>query len=98
MNWVIILIAIAAIFAATKLIHFRHFKHKIVAIFLILLLLFFYLSFSGVVNNSNINIKSPTGFATAVKAYGSWLSDVAGNVKTITGNVIRMDWAPKSSG
>ena len=91
-----ILIGIVAIFAAVKLIHFKHLKHRIVAIFVILLLLFFYLSFSGVVNNSDIDLKSPTGFVTAFKAYGSWIGDVTNNIRTLTGNAIKMDWSSKS--
>lgn len=97
MNWVIILIAIVGLFIAAKLIHFKHLKHKIVAIFVILLLLFFYLSFSGVVNSSNIDLNSPSGVASAAKIYVSWLGSLIGNLKTITGNIVRMDWSPKNS-
>jgi len=96
MNWIILLLGLIAFFIAIKLIHFKHIKHKIVALFIILLVLFFALSFSDVVKNNNIDLKSPSGVISAGKVYVSWLGTIAGNVGVLTGNAVRMSWAPKN--
>ena len=96
MNWIILLVGLIAIFVAAKLIHFRHIKHKIVTIFIILLLLFVVLSFSGIAKGNNINLKTPSGFISAGKVYVSWLGTLTGNIGTLIGNAIRMDWIPKN--
>ena len=95
MNWMLILLVVAVLFILFKLIHFRHFKQKVVVVFVVLLLLFLVLTFSSVVQNNNINLKSPTGLAVAGKVYLSWFGSVFDNLKVITGNIIRMDWIPK---
>ena len=96
MNWLIILIGLVALFVVSKLIHFKHFKTKIAVIFFVLIALFLALSFSGVVHGNNIDLKSPSGVISASKIYVSWLGTIGGNLKTITGNIIRMDWSPKN--
>jgi uncharacterized membrane protein len=91
-SWLIILIGIVAILVVSKLIHFRHIKHRITAIFIILLLLFIVLTFAGVIHNNSIKLNSPAGIFQASKIYLSWLGHVFGNLKVLTGNVVRMDW------
>jgi len=93
-NWLIIGLAIVALFVVSRLIHFRNIRHKISAIFLVLLLLFAYLSVFSVIRANGIDIKSPSGVFQVVKVYFSWLGYMFDNVKVLTGNVVRMDWAP----
>jgi len=97
-NWLIIGVVILAIFVVAKLIHFRHIKHKIFAIGLILLLFFAYTTFSSVIRGHELDVKTATGVYQAVRAYGSWLGLAFSNVRVVTGNVINLDWAPSLSG
>ena len=74
-------------------IELKRFKHKIFAIFLIVLILFTYFSFSIVLKDKNINLGSMSGMVTAGKLYGSWVSVVFENIKEIAKSVIHMDWS-----
>ncbi len=91
--WILIGLALVAVIVVSKLIHFKHLKHRLTAIFLILLLFFAYSTFSGVVKSNSIDIKTASGIFQAVKIYSSWLGLAFNNVKTITGNAIHMDWS-----
>lgn len=96
LTWMIVLLAIIAIFVVSRLIHFNHFKHKLFAILLILLVAFLFVSIIGVVKSYNINLKSPEGILNAGKVYYSWLAQAFGNVKSLTGQAIGMDWTPEN--
>lgn len=91
-GWWIVVGAILAIVIVTKLIHFKHLKHKISAIAIVCLLLFLGLSFMKITQTNSVDLKSPTGIFSGINLYFSWLGQVFGNVKVITGNVVRMDW------
>ncbi|MBM3247208.1 hypothetical protein FJZ17_01540 [Candidatus Pacearchaeota archaeon] len=95
-NWVLIGIGLLAIIIVSKLIHFRHIKHRITAILIILLLLFTYVTFTTIVNSNSIDIKSASGIYQAAKAYGTWFVLAWDNVKALTGQVVNMDWFPKN--
>ena len=97
MNWVIILIAVVAVFVVSKAIHFKHFKHKVCAIALILLLLFIFSTFTAVIKSNSIDLKTASGVISAGKIYFSWLGQAFGNLRVLTGNAIRMDWMPNMS-
>jgi hypothetical protein len=94
MQWILIGLALIAVFVVSKLIHFKHFKHRVTAIVLILLLFFAYASVANIIKNNSIDIKTPSGVFQVAKLYFSWLGYVFGNVRVVTGNVIRMDWTP----
>lgn len=96
MNWVIILVVIIAAIVVSKLIHFKHLKHKIFAIFIILILAFGYITFSSVVKNNNLDLKTASGVFQAGKVYFSWLTQAFGNVKELTGHAVKMEWVPKN--
>lgn len=74
------------------LVEVKRLRHKMFAIFLIVMILFTYLSFAAVLNNKDIDYKSASGMATAGKLYFSWLGSIFGNFKTLTANAIGMDW------
>lgn len=80
------------IIAIWIIIELKRARHKIFAIFLIILILFTYISFSVVVKDKNIDLKSVQGVIEAGKLYFVWLGHTFGNVKTITANAIKMDW------
>jgi len=95
-NWIIIIVGLIAIFLASKVIHFNHWKHRIIAIALIVLALFIYASFSAVISSHDIDLKNPSGFIEAGKVYFVWIGQAFSNLKTLTGNAIKMDWLPKN--
>ena len=74
------------------LIEVKRMKHKIFAIILIALIIFSYVSASVIFKEQDIDFKTVPGLIDASKIYFSWLGSVFGNLKTITANVIKMDW------
>ena len=74
------------------LIEVKRMKHKIFAIILIALIIFSYVSASVIFKNQDINFKTVPGIIKASKIYFSWLGSVFVNMKTVTANVINMDW------
>ncbi len=88
-----ILILVLALIVMIWLNHqFKNFSHKVVAIFLVLLLVFTYFGFSSAIKGKDIDLKSTEGWKTGGKLYGLWLANAFKNVKTATGNLINMDW------
>jgi formate/nitrite transporter FocA (FNT family) len=86
----IIGILIAAIWI---ILEFKRMRHKMFAIFLIVLILFTYFSFTHIVKQNNVKLDTASGIFAATKLYFSWLGSLFGNVKSITANAIKMDWA-----
>lgn len=88
-----ILIVVVVLVAAIWLfIEFKRFRHKMLAVFLILLILFTYISFSAVIKNKNIDLKTFEGIKEAGHLYVLWLGNAFQNVKVVTSNVIDMNW------
>jgi len=82
----------ALVVAIWVLIEVKRMKHKIFAIVLIALIIFSYASAAGIFKDQDINFKTVPGLIDASKIYFSWLGSVFGNLKTVTANVIHMDW------
>jgi hypothetical protein len=97
MNWLILILVIVAIFVVSKFIHFGHTKHKIVTILLILLVAFLYFSFTTVIRSHSVDLKTASGVFDASKIYLSWMVNIFDNVKTVSGNVVKMDWIPQNT-
>lgn len=69
------------------------------AVFLIVLILFTYVSFSAVIKGKNLDLKTFDGIKQAGKLYVLWLGNAFNNVKVVTSNVIHMNWkADNTSG
>lgn len=85
-------IAIGVIFGLILLIwisaEFKRAKHKILAIFLVAILLFFYFSTSFVFKDKKVDFKSIQGIADTVQIYFSWLGASLTSARTFTANVI----------
>lgn len=79
------------------MVELRRLKHKLWAIFLIGIVLFAYVSFSLVLKNQDIDYKSVGGLLKAGKIYFSWVGGIFGNMKTITGNAVEMEWGVNDS-
>ena len=80
------------IIAVWVIIEMKRFRHKLLAIFLIALILFTYISFSVTLKGKDIDYKSISGLTSATKLYFSWLGSIFTNIKTITTNAINMKW------
>ena len=90
----VVILAAVGILAVSRL---THLKHKLSIISVILLVLFLYISFTGVASNNSVQINSVSDFFSVVKLYFSWLGHVFDNVRVISGNIVRMDWSPINS-
>ena len=82
----VLLIAIWVIFEV------KRFRHKLFAIFLIVLILFTYLSFTAVLKGEDLDIKTVSGLKEAGSLYVSWLGSIFGNLRSITTHAVDMDW------
>ncbi len=90
----ITLFVVAALVAAIWIIiEMKRLKHKLFAIFLIFLVLFTYISFTVVLKDHDVDIKTVPGMVEATKLYFSWLGSVFSNMKSITVQAIKMDWS-----
>jgi Ca2+/Na+ antiporter len=87
-----ILIVIVLVFIAVILIKMNHFKHRITIILVLLFALFLYSSFSVINKTNDLDLKSVDGLAGAFKIYLGWLGNGFSNLKTLTGNAMKMDW------
>jgi len=88
-GWIILIIAIAAIVFLSQLSHLRH-KSRVIAI--VVVLLFLSLTFLKVASVNSAELGSASGIFQATQFYFSWLGHVFDNLRTITGNIVRMDW------
>ncbi|MHA1469724.1 MAG: hypothetical protein ACTSSP_04095 [Candidatus Asgardarchaeia archaeon] len=89
-SFIVLAVLIIAIWLVIEL---KRFKHKIFAIFLIVLILLTYFSFSVVLKDKDLNLGSISGMVTAGELYGSWMGSVFENLKEIFNKIIHMDWS-----
>lgn len=89
-----ILVIIIAVWLVIEIVKMRH---KIIAVLLIGLVLFTYFSFTGVIDNNDIELKSVSDFVKAGKLYVSWLGTLFNNIKTVTSYAISLDWMGNNS-
>lgn len=78
-------------------VEFKRFKHKIFAIFLIVLIIFTYIGFASTIKGKDLDFSSVSGWKEASQLYLSWLGSVFKNFKTLTANAIQMDWKSVNS-
>ena len=89
-SWLVIAILCFMAFFIMKLTHIRH-KFSLVVI--IVLLLFLYLSALLVNTENDFDLSTTEGFGSALRVYVGWLAQGFGNIRSIIGNAIKMDWA-----
>ena len=87
-----LLSVILVVIAVWVLLETKRFKHKMVAIFLIAVILFTYFSFSIALRGKNLDLSTIDGISQAGGVYFSWLGSIFINVKTITANAVKMNW------
>ena len=86
------LIVIVMVVAIWILIELKRFKHKLFAVFVIVLILGTYLGFMTALKGQDVDLTTFEGIKTAGQLYYSWLGTVFTNIKSITANAIKMDW------
>jgi hypothetical protein len=86
---ILVLVLIVAIWL---IIEFKRFRHKILAVFLIVLVLFTYFSFSSVIKGKDLDLKTFDGMKEAGKMYFLWLGNIFKNVGVVTSNAINLSW------
>jgi hypothetical protein len=93
-----IIITIAAIILGIWIIFgFKRMRHKMLALFLIALVLFSFFSFNSAFKEKDFSINSLSDLGTGMKIYLSWFVNIFGNLKTLSGQVIKMDWEGNST-
>ena len=90
---VTLFILAAVIIAIWVIVEAKRSKHKMFAIFLIILILFTYFSFTMVIKNQDVDLKTVPGILAAAGIYIDWLGSLFGNVKSITTHAISLGWA-----
>ncbi len=77
-------------------IEIKRLRHKVFAMILIALILFTYLSFMATIKGQNLDLSTSEGLIKASKLYFVWLGNIFENIKTVTAQVINMDWTNTS--
>jgi len=93
--WIILAVLILLLFVFFKA---KHLQHRAMILVLLLLVTFFYLTFSQVIEGNNINLNTSEGLAVAGKIYFSWLTHIFDNARVVAGNVVKMNWAGNITG
>lgn len=92
-NIIFLAVIIAVIFVIFFFLKARHVRHRFYVIVFVLFLAFIIISGSNIIKQNNVDLTSFNGLVTAGKVYVKWLGKVVENVKTISGNAIKSDWA-----
>lgn len=71
---------------------FRRARHKFFSHFLLVLLIFLFITFAISIRGSDVSFKTSSGVLSAGKIYFNWLGSAFGNVKSITGYATKLDW------
>jgi hypothetical protein len=89
-----ILLVIVAIGIFMEIIRFRH---KVVILLLIVLIIFAYFTFSNTMIKKDIDLKTFEGVKEGSQLYLSWLVSSIKNVKTFTANAVDEGWSINES-
>ena len=88
-SWIVVVILVVI---GITLIKMNHFRHRVFIILLILFALFLYGTFSAINTMNELELTTTDGIWEATTLYFGWLANGFQNLKSITGNVIDMDW------
>lgn len=88
----IILIVASLVLAVWGISKWNGVKSKILAIFIISIILFSIFSFNMVFKGREISIQSVSDLKNIGQIYFSWLVSVFNNVKAITTQAVKMNW------
>lgn len=79
---ILLVIGLLIVIAITR------FKHKLLAIFLIMLVLFGYFSFNFALGGHDVDLTTAKGLGNAFGIYFSWLGSIFGNAGAITSKAV----------
>ncbi len=88
-SWIVVTILVLVGIFAIKM---NHLRHRVFIILLVLLALFLYSSMTLITTKNDVSLDNGEGVLNAMELYTGWLANGFKNLKTITGNVVRMDW------
>jgi len=91
------LITAVAVIAIWILIEIKRLKHKIFAVFLVILILSLYVTANHSLKGQDIDFKTIPGIIKAGKIYFALIVSIYNNLKTITTNAIKMNWGGQNS-
>lgn len=91
-----LLFTVLAIIVIWIFIEVKRLKHKLFAVLLIVMILFFYISVTVTLKGQDIDLKSIPGIKEAGGIYLSWIGSIFTNLKTLTTNAIKMDWSSET--
>jgi len=84
-----IILVIVAIWVALET---KRFKHRVMGIMIIILILMTYFSFTIALSGHKVDLSTLQGVKDAGATYFIWLGGIFGNLRTITTNAINMNW------
>jgi len=87
--FLIVAILIASVWI---IIEIKRLKHKLFAIFLVILIISGYLSIMVTFKGQEVDLKTIPGVIGAGKMYLSWLGSAFGNMKSITTYAVQKEW------
>ena len=88
-SWLIIGILVISAVIALKM---NHLRHRVWIIMVIIFALFIYTSIAVVYSQNQLEVNSTEGFMNSAKIYFGWLGNGFQNVRSLTGNAVKMDW------
>jgi hypothetical protein len=88
----IILISAILIIAIWMIFGFKRVKYKLLALFLIALILFSIFSFNSAFKGKDFSVNNASDLGKVIKVYFSWLGNIFNNFKAISGQAVKMDW------
>jgi hypothetical protein len=93
-SWIVVGILVVLGIIVIKMSHFRRKFFTLVLIFLALLL---FSGFYFVYSKNGADLSSVDGLKTTGKLYLGWFANGFNNMKSLTGNAIKMDWSNTNS-
>jgi len=85
------------IIAALIALKMNNLRHKLWIIVLICTVLFLYTTASVVYAKNELQLDTVEGVFSSIKIYLGWLGNGFQNLKTLTGNAVKMDWSETNS-
>ncbi len=93
-QFIIVIVLIAIIFLFVKV---KYLKHKISWIIILFLVLLFYVGFLASTSGTKIDFSTFEGSQTAIKLYFAWMGQSFHNMRTLTGEAIKLDWGTNTT-
>ncbi len=89
MNWILIIVAVVALFVFLR---FREIRHRVTHMVIILVVLLLAGSVAQVYFSNDVDLTSFDGIANAGTLYFSWLGTVFGNVGKVSTFAVHQEW------